>query len=162
MNRYALGGAVALLLLLALSGVGGINRMFRDNNQLRSGLRADDSNLGTLPIEQAGQVVQRQSTTTPGMPATGNSATGAMPSFEGDLTPAPTGGSFTTPGGTPPTISPTPPAMNPPQNVIPRQGVTTLPAQVGDIAPVQPGLVQPDPPLPITDDPELESIPALW
>ncbi|MBD2426835.1 hypothetical protein [Phormidium sp. FACHB-1136] len=154
MNRYALGAAMALLLLLALSGTGGINRLFRGNDQLRGGLRADDTNLGTLPIEQAGQAVQRQGSASGGVPM---NPTNLPPS--GDLTPT-TNGGFTTPAGTPPAFSPTQPGT--PQNVVPRQGITTLPAPLGDIAPVQPDLVRPDPAPPVTDDPELESIPALW
>jgi len=155
MNRYALGGAVALLVLLVLSGAGGLGRLFQSGRQTQDNLRAEDGTLGTLPLEQAGQVVQRQSAPTPGVPAMG---TGTTPSMGGDL--APTGSGFTPPAGTPPTLSPTQPGS--PQNVIPRQGATTLPAQVGDIAPVQPDLVRPDPAPPVIDDPELESIPALW
>lgn len=156
MNRYALGAAMALLVLLAWSGVEGIDQLFQGNYQRRSELRADDSDLGTLPIEQAGQAVQRQSAAA-GTPAMGTSipnpaSTGSDPSL--------TNGGFTTPAGTPPTLSPTQPGSA--QNVIPRQGATTLPAQVGDIAPVQPGLVRPDPVPPVAEDPELEAIPALW
>jgi hypothetical protein len=91
--------------------------------------------------------VQRQGAASGGVPM---NPTNSAPS--GDLSPT-TNGGFTTPSGTPPA---------PPQNVIPRQGITTLPAPLGDIAPVQPDLVRPDPAPPVTDDPELESIPALW
>lgn len=164
MNRYVLGGALALLMLVALSGVGGINQLFQGNSRLRGGLRADDSDLGTLPIEQAGQAVQRQGSASGGVPINGAPTNGVpmnptTPSPSGDLAPTMDNG-FTAPAGTPPAASPTPPGS--PQNVIPRQGVTTLPAPWGDIAPVQPGLVRPDPVPPVIDDPELESIPALW
>ncbi|MFH7242778.1 MAG: hypothetical protein ACHWZW_07995 [Spirulina sp.] len=159
MNRYALGGAIGLLMLLALSGMGGLDRLFQGNGAGRGDLSAADDTLGTLPIEQAGQVVQRQSSPTPGIPATGTNIPGTPTSVSGDF--PPTNGGFTAPAGTPPTLNPTQPGI--PQNVIPQSGgATTLPAQVGDIAPVQPGLVQPDPVPPVTDDPELESIPALW
>ncbi|QQE63953.1 hypothetical protein GFS31_06250 [Leptolyngbya sp. BL0902] len=159
MNRYALGAAMALLVLLAWSGAGGMSQLLQGNNQPRGGLRADDRDLGTQPIEQAGQAVQRQNMTPSGTPALGTTVpNNSAVMGGGDITP--TNGGFTAPAGTPPTLSPTQPGAT--QNVIPRQGATTLPAPIGDIAPVQPGLVRPDPAPPVTNDPELESIPALW
>lgn len=164
MNRYALGGAIGLLVLLALSGVGGLGQLFQGSGQSSGNVQADDGTLGTLPIEQAGQVVQRQSTSGQSIPTVGTNTPGTSLTdtpapIGGDL--APTGSGFTTPAGTPPTLSPA--QSGAPQNVIPRQGgATPLPAQVGDIAPVQPDLVQPDPAPPAAEDPELESIPALW
>jgi hypothetical protein len=138
-----LGGAMALLALLVFSRAGGLGQLLPDGGQTQGNPQSEDGTLGTLPIEQAGQVVQRQS-----VPVTG---IGTM---------TPTNSGFTTPAGTPPTLTPT--QSGSPSNVIPRQGgATTLPAPIGDIAPVQPDLVQPDPPT-VTDDPELESIPALW
>lgn len=118
MNRYALGGAIGLLIVLALSGVGGLGQLLQGNGQGRDDASTADDSLGTLPIEQAGQVVQRQGDPTSGVPATGTNLPGTPA--------APMNGGFTAPAGTPPTLSPTQP-----QNVIPRQGVTTLPAQVG-------------------------------
>lgn len=159
MNRYVLGGATVFLLLVALWGGGGISQRLRGNAQVQNGTQPDNGTLGTLPIEQAGQVVRRQG----GDPA----PIDPLPMDPDNLTPEnsrpPASGSFTTPGDIPPTIRPSSPPTNPPQNVIPRQGVTTLPAPVGgDIAPVQPDLVRPDPLPPVIDDPGLESIPALW
>jgi len=157
MNRYVLAGATALLLLLALSGAGGLSQLFRGNAQTSQEGQPEATTLGTLPIEQAGQVVQRQGST-PGAPmAPAVAPNGAI---NGDIAPT-SANAFTTPTGTPPTLSPSQPGS--PQNVIPRPvGATPLPAQVGDISPVQPDLVRPDPQPPATHDPDMEAIPALW
>lgn len=155
MNRYALGGAMALLVLLIFSGSEGVGRLLQGNDQRRDEPQTEDGALGTRPIEQAGQAVRRQSQTSQGIPATGT----ATPVPMGDNF-APTNDGLAAPANTPPILNPA--QSGAPSNVIPNQGATTLPAQVGDIAPVQNDLVRPNPVPPSTNDPELESIPALW
>jgi hypothetical protein len=113
------------------------------------------SDLGSLPIEQAGQLVRRQSDlATGGTAATPNAvfsdtqpAQGMPPGGRATIAPTTTGAPVTDSG-----------------NVIPRTDGTTatppFPGSGGDIAPVQPGLVQPG--VTPDTDAELDSIPALW
>lgn len=160
MNRFVIGGVLAALVMMLM---GGLNRLMSDrsqdpqpNGQAAQGQNADG--LGTLPLDQAGRLVQRQSEvgSTNGTPASGDNTFGD--------------GSFIDQGNQRATISPNgtgttgsngvTPASG---NVIPRTGgATTFPATGGDIAPIQPGLVQPDAVQRPAPDPDLDSIPALW
>jgi hypothetical protein len=163
MNRFIIGGILAAI----VSGLtGGLGRMFAERDaQLQSpGIQTDAGptgtepagDLGSLPIEQAGQLAQRQS-------EVGTNGIGMTSDFVGqDIEGMPPGGR--------PDISP-PTAGQPGAagttgsdgNVIPRTGeTTTFPATGGDIAPIQPGLVQPGVDLQRPIDPDLDSIPALW
>jgi hypothetical protein len=153
MNRYALAGAAALLFLIALSGAGGLSPLFRGNTETSQGGQPEATTLGTLPIEKAGQVVQRQGSA-PGAPmAPAMTPNGAI---NGD-TPPTSANAFTTPTGTPSTLS------GSPQNPIPPAvGATPSPAQVGDNSSVPPELLPPDPQPPATHDRDMEAIPALW
>jgi hypothetical protein len=160
MNRFVIGGILAAMVLLL---TGGLNRLFADrrsDGQLpRAQRTTTDVNgglddLGSLPIEQAGQLVRRQSdlgaggtTRTTGDTVFGDSGAQGMPAG-GRATISPTG----TAGAQ------VAPAQG---NVIPRTGTaTTFPT--GDIAPIQPGLVQPGEVQRPAPDPDLDSIPALW
>ncbi|MBD2114052.1 MULTISPECIES: hypothetical protein [Cyanophyceae] len=155
MNRFIIGGVLAGLVLMLMSGLSRLSGDRPERERLASQQNTTAQNadgLGALPLEQAGQLVQRQSEVgTNGTAAAGNS-------------------SFTDQGSNRPTISPnnlgtagangTTPASG---NVIPRTGAaTTYPATSGDIAPIQPGLVQPGAVQRPATDPELDSIPALW
>jgi hypothetical protein len=157
MNRFIIGAIMAGLVLLALSGIGGVNRFFSDNDRLRSDLRAEgDSSLGTLPIDQAGRIVRRQTQAANGIPATGTATFGQTGLPADGSGPS----SFTTPGvtGQPipsATISPTA------TTVAPRTGTNNQFSSTGDVSPVQPDLVRPET-LPPASDQNLESIPALW
>lgn len=156
MNRFMIGGILAALVLML---TGGLNRLFGDRSQepplaSQQNITAQDVNdLGTLPLEQAGRLVQRQSEVgTNGISATGDSTFIDQGSGRATISPSNTG----TAGTSGVTAAP--------GNVIPRTGAaTTFPATGGDIAPIQPGLVQPgvveQRPAP---DPNLDSIPALW
>jgi hypothetical protein len=161
MNRYIVGAIMAGLALLAMSGIGGVNGLFADNTRLRDNLSADDSSLGTLPIEQAGRIVQRQGPATTGVtPATGTTIGDTMAPNGGvpnDISPE---ASYTTPTGVGNNIPNA--TIRPAQtNVIPRVPEAGQLSTTGDIAPIQPGLIRPETSLP-TSDPELDSIPALW
>lgn len=157
MNRFIIGGVLAALVLM-LTGWG--SRFLGDRSEearLASQQNTTAQNadgLGALPLEQAGQLVQRQSEVgTNSTAAAGNSAFTDQGNNRATISPnntGTTGASGVTPA---------------PGNVIPRTGAaTTYPATGGDIAPIQPGLVQPDAaqrPAP-APDPALDSIPALW
>jgi hypothetical protein len=152
MNRFVIGGILAAIVVLL---TGSLSRLLGDRSP-ESGLigvsadTAQTGDLGSLPVEQAGQLVRRQSDLgANGIPTSSdavfNNQPGTMPSGGSTLSPDTTG-TFTTPG-----------------NVIPRTGgAVTYPANVGDIAPVQPGLVQPGVRPQNPTDPDLDSIPALW
>ena len=165
MNRFIIGGILAAIAVML---VGGLNRLVnsigdgpegaRIARQSDTTLQSNGSDLGSVPIEQAGQLVQRQSEVgTNGISATGDAVFGNQTNGSGD----PFGRAVISPDQTG-----TAPAAG---NVIPRTGeATTFPANTsppntgGDIAPIQPGLVQPGEvtrPAPETD---LDSIPALW
>ncbi|MFQ4137490.1 hypothetical protein PGN35_014330 [Nodosilinea sp. PGN35] len=158
MNRFVIGGLLAALVLIL---TGGLNRLLADRSQeprpggqptAAQGQNADG--LGTLPLDQAGRLVQRQSEvgSTNGTPVggdtTGDSAFIDQANQRATISPNNGGGSGVTPA---------------PGNVIPRTGgATTFPAPGGDVAPIQPGLVQPDAVQRPAPDPDLDSIPALW
>lgn len=155
MNRFIIGGVAAALVLM-LTGM--LSRLSGDrppegglaSQQDTTAQNADG--LGSLPLEQAGQLAQRQSEVgSTGTAAAGNSTFTDQGSDRATLSPATTG----TTGAN---------GVNPaPGNVIPRTGAaTTFPATGGDIAPIQPSLVQPDAVQRPASDPELDSIPALW
>ncbi|WP_035984900.1 hypothetical protein [Leptolyngbya sp. KIOST-1] len=166
MNRFIIGGILAAMVVML---TGGLNRLFRDrpqgaqlasqrNTALQQPGQQAGNDLGSVPLEQAGRLVQRQSEVgTNGIPAPGDSAFGTQTNGNGD----PFGRAVISPDQTG-----TAPAAG---NVIPRTGgATTFPANTsppntgGDIAPIQPGLVQPgEVPRP-APDPDLDSIPALW
>ncbi len=156
MNRYFIGAIMAGLVLLALSRVGGENRLVADNaNQPGGELRAaSDSGLGTLPIDQAGRIAQRQTQPTGGVPAAGTGALGQMPA-NGTGT-----ATFTAPAGT---GQPIPNATISPgaTGVAPRPATGNQFPATGDISPVQPDLVRPET-LPANPDQDPDSIPALW
>ncbi|MBW4462316.1 MAG: hypothetical protein KME47_19070 [Nodosilinea sp. WJT8-NPBG4] len=154
MNRFIIGGVLAGLVLMLMSGLSRLqgDRPERERIASQQNTTAQDADgLGALPLEQAGQLVQRQSEVGTGTAATGNST-------------------FTDQGNNRPTISPNNTGTTgangvtpAPDNVIPRTGAaTTFPATGGDIAPIQPGLVQPDAAQRPAPDPDLDSIPALW
>lgn len=155
MNRYVLGGIVLGLVLVALSGLAGVNRLASSNDNQHRQLRNSTDNLGTLPIDQAGRVVRRQGDSAPAAP-TVQSPTGSF-SQQSELSadPASSQDSFIAPAGGVPNreIRPATP------NVIPQQPASTTPS--GDIDPVNPNLVRPEM-SPPTTDPDLEPIPALW
>ena len=157
MNRFIIGGILAAI-VVALTG--GLGRMFTESdsqtgltsvNRNNNNNQGETGDLGTLPVEQAGQLVRRQSDVGTGTPTTsdfvGQDPQGMPPGGRPDISPETTGavGTAGTTG-----------------NVIPRTNqTTTFPTTSGDIAPVQPGLVQPGvDQRPI--DPDLDSIPALW
>jgi hypothetical protein len=164
MNRFVIGGILAAIVMLL---TGSLNRLFADRNQSADlpNLRQTDSapstavsDLGSLPVEQAGKLVRRQSDLSAGgVSATSDSVfndsgTGAMaPGGRAIIAPANTGIV-----GTQGTVNPAP------GNVIPRTGgAATFPTTTGDIAPIDPRLVQPGAgQRPV--DPDLDSIPALW
>lgn len=169
MNRFIIGGILAAIAVML---TGGMNRLLSDRSDDNAeGARIssqsdttsqDNGDLGSVPIEQAGQLVQRQSevgTNGNGISATGDSAFGNQgtvpPGDRAIISPNTTGtaGTAGTAGGATPA----------PGNVIPRTGETaTFPAATGDIAPIQPGLVQPGEVTRPAPDPDLDSIPALW
>lgn len=158
MNRYVLGGILLGLVLVALSGLAGVNRLASSNDSQRRQLRDSPNNLGTLPIDQAGRVVRRQGDSAPAAP-TAQSPTESFPQ-QSELSPDPASGqgsSFTAPGGSVPNAELRPASPN----VIPQQSGNTVPSVSGDIDPVNPSLVRPEM-SPPTTDPNLEPIPALW
>ncbi len=160
MNRFIIGGILAAIAVML---TGGLNRMLSDraeddpdrtriSSQSDTTTQSNGGNLGSVPLEQAGQLVQRQSEVgTNGISATGNSTFTDQGSNRATISPNATG----TAGGN--GVSPAP------GNVIPRaDGAATFPAATGDIAPIQPGLVQPGEVTRPAPDPDLDSIPALW
>ena len=155
MNRFIIGGILAAI-VVALTG--GLGRMFTESDsqaELTSVNRNNNNNqgetgdLGTLPVEQAGQLVRRQSDvgTRTTSDFVGQDPQGMPQGGRPDISPEITGAAG---------------AAGAAGNVIPRTDqTTTFPTTSGDIAPVQPGLVQPGvDQRPI--DPDLDSIPALW
>lgn len=155
MNRFIIGGILAALVVML---TGGLNRFLGDRSQdapvarQQSNTVQNVDDLGTLPLEQAGRLVQRQSEvgTSTGVSATGDNTFIDQGNNRSTISPNNTGATGTS-GGT---------AAG---NVIPRTGAaTTYPAPGGDIAPIQPGLVQPDEVQRPAPDPDLDSIPALW
>ncbi len=159
MNRFIIGGILAAI-VVALTG--GLGRMFTESDA-RTGLtgvnrnnnnadnRGEAGDLGSLPVEQAGQLVRRQSDVGTGTPTTsdfvGQDPQGMPPGGRPDISPETSGAA-----GTAGTAG----------NVIPRTSQpTTFPTTGGDIAPIQPELVQPGLEQRPTD-PDLDSIPALW
>ncbi|TVQ12695.1 MAG: hypothetical protein EA368_03370 [Leptolyngbya sp. DLM2.Bin27] len=161
MNRFIIGGILAAI-VIGLTG--GLGRIFTDTNARQEGAgqtTAGQNNgaagdLGSLPIEQAGQLARRQS-------EVGNNGVGITSDFLGqDPVGIPPGGR---PDISPPAAGQTGTAgmTGSNGNVIPRTGETaTFPTTGGDIAPIQPGLVQPGVDLQRPSDPDLDSIPALW
>lgn len=159
MNRFVIGGILAAIVMLMM---GGINRLFADRQPGTARLdrttspTTETGDLGSLPVEQAGQLVQRQRDLANGGAAArsdtvfNNQDPGQDP---GGMSPG--ARSIMAPDTTPGTAG----ANN---NVIPRTGQSaTSPAFGGDIAPIQPGLVQPGAGQ-RPDDSDLDSIPALW
>lgn len=157
MNRFIIGGVLAALVLMLM---GGLNRFLGDRTQeggvasQQDAAAQDADDLGALPLEQAGRLVQRQSeVSTNRTAATGNSSFTDQGSDRATISPANTG----TTGAN--SVTPAP------GNVIPRTGAATTPTTGGDIAPIDPNLVQPgvegrvQRPAP---DPNVDSIPALW
>jgi hypothetical protein len=158
MNRFVIGGILAAIVLLMM---GGINRLFADRQPGTARLdrttapTTETGDLGSLPVEQAGQLVRRQSDLANGGAAAtsdtvfnnqdlGQTSGGMSPGDRAIIAPNTTG---------------TAGANN---NVIPRTGQpATSPAFGGDIAPIQPNLVQPGAGQ-RPDDADLDSIPALW
>ncbi|MEA5447865.1 hypothetical protein VB780_04740 [Leptolyngbya sp. CCNP1308] len=160
MNRFMIGGILAALVLMLM---GGLNRILGDRSQeaplasQQNTTAQDVSDLGTLPLEQAGRLVQRQSEvgTNNGIAATGDSTFIDQGSGRTTISPSNTGTATGTAGTNGVTAAP--------GNVIPRTGAaTTYPTTGGDIAPIQPGLVQPGVVERPAPDPDLDSIPALW
>ncbi|PSN07931.1 hypothetical protein C7293_30385 [filamentous cyanobacterium CCT1] len=162
MNRFIIGGILAAIAVML---AGGLNQLLSDRSEdgpegARISSRGDTTtqanggDLGSVPIEQAGQLVQRQSEVgVNGISAQGDSTFGNQgtvpPGDRAVISPNTTG-----------TAGSTAPASG---NVIPRTGeAATFPAVTGDIAPIQPGLVQPGEVTRPAPDPELDSIPALW
>ncbi|MGF1518813.1 MAG: hypothetical protein ACFCVB_13560 [Nodosilinea sp.] len=149
MNRFIIGGILAAI-VVALTG--GLGRMFTESdsqtgltgvNRNNNNNRVETGDLGSLPVEQAGQLVRRQSDVGTG--------TRTTPDFVGQ-----------DPGGRPDIFPDTTGATGTAGNVIPRTNqTTTFPTTNGDIAPIQPELVRPGlEQRPI--EPDLDSIPALW
>ncbi|HZG37999.1 MAG TPA: hypothetical protein VEZ50_04895 [Nodosilinea sp.] len=161
MNRFIIGGFLAALALIL---TGGLNRLMADRSQEpqltsqgnTTGQPQGGNNLGALPLEQAGRLVQRQSEVgAGGTAATGDAAFGT----QGNGTMPPGGRAEISPNNTGTNGTGQPGAGN----VIPRTGgATTYPAATGDVAPIQPNLVQPDAVQRPGSDPDLDSIPALW
>ncbi|MGB3309310.1 MAG: hypothetical protein WBG32_04085 [Nodosilinea sp.] len=158
MNRFIIGGIMAAIVVMM---AGGLNRLLSDrfddsaegsriSSQPTTTGQANNGDLGSVPLEQAGQLVQRQSEVgANGISATGDSALGTQGTVPGErsvISPDTTGTATPAPG-----------------NVIPRTGgAATFPATTGDVAPIQPGLVQPGEVTRPAPDPDLDSIPALW
>lgn len=169
MNRFIIGGILAAMVVLL---TGSLNRFFTDRDQapslatrsLADSVTSDSarsetvSDLGSLPVEQAGQLVRRQSDVNAG----GVSATSDSVFTEQGAGATPPGGrAIISPANTG-TVGSSGTVNSAPGNVIPRTGAAaTSPTTVGDIAPIQPDLVQPGAGQRPTD-PELDSIPALW
>lgn len=156
MNRFIIGGILAAI-VVALTG--GLGRMFTESDaQTRvTSVNPDNNNaenlgeagdLGSLPVEQAGQLVRRQSDVGTGTRTTpdfiGQDPGGMPPGGRPDISPEAAGTAGTA------------------GNVIPRLNqTTTFPTTGGDIAPIDSDLVRPDnrePPI----EPPVDSIPALW
>ena len=62
MNRYLIGAVMAGLVLLGMAGAGRLGRLFADSGQTGQAVKSQASAaLGSLPVEQAGRLVRRQS-----------------------------------------------------------------------------------------------------
>ena len=153
MNRFVFGGILAAIVVLMM---GGINRLFADRQpgtarvDRTTAPTTEGGDLGSLPVEQAGQLVRRQRDLANGSTAAtpdtvfNNQDPGMTPGDRAIIAPSTTTG-----------------AAGANNNVIPRTGQTsTSPAFGGDIAPIQPGLVRPG--AGPQDDSDLDAIPALW
>jgi len=151
MNRYLIGAVMAGMVLLGMAGAGRLGRLFADPGQTGQAVKSQASAaLGSLPVEQAGRLVRRQSD--PQGPPT--AAVGANAPASSRSQPASTPAQPTT------TRAQTPPSVTiSPNQATPAQATPTVPS--GDISPLQPDLVRPggDQPQP---NPELDAIPALW
>ncbi|WP_017297230.1 hypothetical protein [Nodosilinea nodulosa] len=162
MNRFVIGGILAAIVVML---TGGLNKLLSDRSQgsqvlsqRNAAAQGDNSDLGTLPLDKAGQLVQRQSDVgSNGVSASSDtvfntnnpSGTGMPPGGRATISPTTTGGAGT--------VAPQS------GNVIPRTGAAaTFPANPGDIAPIQPGLVRPGVEQQRPADPDVDSIPALW
>lgn len=162
MNRFIIGGILAAVVAILASGLDQVlgdrgddsTGGARISSQSTTTDQDNGGNLGSVPLEQAGQLVQRQSEVGTGGPA----AVGdTVFDDQGAGTAPPGQRAEISPGGSAGTATPAP------GNVIPRTGgAATYPATTGDIAPIQPGLVQPGVTPGPAPDPELDSIPALW
>lgn len=149
MNRYIAGGLLAAIVVLLGSGIDSLPQIMPNFGGSRSGAREPGSQadtVGTQPIEQAGRVVQRQGQSTVAAP---NEV------FNNQ-------GQFGTSTAVPQDI-PAGEIRPDADNVIPRPGAAPqATTTAGDVSPIQPDLVQPgDSGFP-SDDPDLDSIPALW
>jgi hypothetical protein len=61
MNRYLVGGILAVLTLLTIRVIGGNGGpSFAEERPVRDSPQFDVESLGTLPIDQAGRIVRRQ------------------------------------------------------------------------------------------------------
>lgn len=156
MSRYLFGVLLASLVLTIGSGLGGFNRLFADSSQTTKALPEDGGKgLGSLPIEQAGRLVKRQSQPQAGATQAVGANVGSSPAA-----PAASGvgmAANSTPSSTP-AQSPIPPQTSP--NVIPRPSQPAPVVPRGDISPIQPNLVKPENLQP--QNQPLDSIPALW
>ncbi len=151
MNRYLIGAVMAGLVLLGMVGAGRLGRLFADPGQTGQAAKSQASAaVGSLPVEQAGRLVRRQSDPQ-GAPT---AAVGANVSNAPAMTRAQ---SATTPAQ--------PRAQTPPRVTIspnqapPAQTTPTVPT--GDISPLQPDLVRSGGDQP-QSNPDLDAIPALW
>jgi hypothetical protein len=153
MNRYLIGAVMAGLVLLGMVGVGRLGRMFADPAQTGQAAKSQASAaLGSLPVEQAGRLVRRQSDPQ-GAPTAAVGANVSSPAASTRAQPATAPSQPVSPGQTSPPVT-----LNPNQ---PTPAQTTPTAPSGDISPLQPDLVRPggDRPQPNAD---LDAIPALW
>ncbi|MFM7471272.1 MAG: hypothetical protein LVS60_12975 [Nodosilinea sp. LVE1205-7] len=149
MSRYLLGVLLASLLLTIGSGLTSVSRLFADSSQDSKALNNKSSpGLGSLPIEQAGRLVKRQSQPE----ASATQAVGAHAESPNTVN----GSTSTTPMATNSTEATTLPQPNPTP-----EGSNNAPVvPTGDISPIQPNLVKPENLRP--QNQPLDSIPALW
>lgn len=145
MNRYLLGGALGAVVLLVVSGGWGLSQLWSEPPPAQNEVEPNGSSTPTESTGASPSPIQEGGATEP-TPPTPNSPDNRPNSPTEGLTDAPAD-----PNGVPDA-----------PNSLGQGPETTLPAQVGDIAPVQPDLVRPEPQPPVTDDSDLESIPALW
>jgi hypothetical protein len=147
MNRYIGGGLLAALILLLSSGVDRLGTIWPNFGASERLQGRDLVPVGTLPIEQAGRVVQRQGERSRAMP---NSVFNTDPFNQNRTAPRTEIAPQNIPASEirPPTV-----------DVIPRTGgAAPATTTTGDVAPIQSDLVQPGSP----GDRDLDSIPALW
>lgn len=147
MNRYIAAGFLATVVAFLGAGLESFGRLLPSFESAAGQGRRAESTFGTQPIQQAGRVVQAESS-------------GAS------IAPATTLGDSRTPiQGT--TVSPQdfPAVEIRPRgdDVIPRTGQAPAgTATSGDVSPIQPDLVQPGTSEGPGPDQDLDSIPALW